>query len=147
MGLRDIADIYRELDGADPGDRAALHPHIALHRIDRAIAMLATRMDTLRLGYGSVAQEADSLRRRNKELEGLLNQDLQTGLPNRRVFNHELEDMLSALKGSRRLHHVGLLFLGLDVSFEKIKQTLGYTISDTLLFITAHVVEPTGTSN
>ena len=143
MGLRDIAEIYRELAGATPDDPATLRPRLGLHRIERAVGMLATRLDGLRLGHEAVSREAENLRRRNAELESIINHDIQTGLPNRRVFNRHLEDLLNDLKGSRRLHHVGLLFLGLDSSFDKIKQTLGYTISDTLLFITAQRIQKT----
>jgi diguanylate cyclase (GGDEF)-like protein len=143
MGLRDIAEIYRELAGATPDDPATLRPRLGLHRIERAVGMLSTRLEALRQGHESVSREAESLRRRNAELESIINHDVQTGLPNRRVFNHHLEELLNELKASRHLHHVGLLFLGLDSSFDKIKQTLGYTISDTLLFITAQRIQKT----
>jgi diguanylate cyclase (GGDEF)-like protein len=105
--------------------------------------MLAMRVEALGIGYQAATREAAALRRRNHELGSLLNKDLQTGLPNRRVFNHDLETMLDVLHGSRRIHHVGVLFLGLDASFDKIKQILGYAISDTLLFITAQRIQKT----
>ena len=141
MGLRSVAEIYRELDRSGGNGQPLLRPQLALHRMERAVGLLSSRVDALRRGYESLARETESLRRQNADFERIVNHDIQTGLPSRRVFNRELEEILSTLKGGGRAHHVGLLFLGLDTSFERIKQTLGYTIGDTLLFITAQRIQ------
>jgi diguanylate cyclase (GGDEF)-like protein len=143
MGLRDIADIYSELAGAGRNVRGELGPRVALRRIERAVGALGRRVESLRKGQESVDRELEALKRRNVELESIINHDLQTGLPNRRVFNHDLEELLGNLRSPNRTHHVGLLFLGLDASFDRLKQTLGYTVSDTLLFITAQRIQKT----
>lgn len=143
MGLREIADIYHELAGAVQNGRAVLGPRLALHRIEKAVGELGRRVESLRKQQEEAGRELEGLKRRNAELESIINHDVQTGLPNRRVFNHEFEALLGELKGSQRVRHVGLLFLGLDASFDRLKQTLGYTVSDTLLYISAQRIQKT----
>ena len=143
MGLRDIAEIYRELADAGTDRHPYLRPWLALHRIDRSVDLLGRRVEGLRDGYVGARRELDTLRQRNHELEDIINHDVQTGLPNRRVFNRDLEELIESLDTSKKVRHVGLLFLGLDSSYNRIRQTLGYTIGDTLLFMAAQRIQKT----
>jgi diguanylate cyclase (GGDEF)-like protein len=140
MGLRSIAQVYRELAEAGGNGHANLRPWVSLHRIDRSLGLLSAQVNRLRLGCEDTRREWETLRRRNSELEGLVNHDAQTGLPSRRVFDRDLEELLGT-NGHATSRHVGLLLLGLDAGYGRIRQTLGYTVGDTLLYITAQRIQ------
>lgn len=73
-----------------------------------------------------------------KEIEHLVDYDQLTGLPNRRLLQERLKQILAIIK--RRYCHGALLFIDLD-NFKLINDSIGHTAGDELLVQVARRME------
>ena len=155
MGLKEVAELYRnarEIQAAE-----IEHLKRKLNDAERNLSLMreqlrgAQRDRLLFYERCAKAERANKqlnerifqLKQKERDLAGLAYYDRQTGLPNRQVFNREIEMRLDQLKRADSACLMGILFVGLDQRFAKIRQTLGYTVADTLLFKSAARIKKT----
>ncbi|QLG86823.1 EAL domain-containing protein [Chitinibacter bivalviorum] len=96
---------------------------------------------TFALGQANLQLEAEVIERRNAEerLDQLAHHDPLTNLPNRLLFNEQLEQRL--LQAPDHPHHLAVLFIDLD-RFKDVNDTLGHFIGDQLLIaVTARLIK------
>jgi diguanylate cyclase (GGDEF)-like protein len=74
--------------------------------------------------------DATAAREHERQLLALANSDPLTGLPNRRMYEFQLEKSLASARRNRT--QLGLIYLDLD-NFKKINDTLGHSVGDEVL--------------
>jgi len=74
--------------------------------------------------------DATAAREHERQLLGLANSDPLTGLPNRRMYEFQLEKSLAVARRQRT--QLALVYLDLD-NFKKINDTLGHAVGDEVL--------------
>jgi diguanylate cyclase (GGDEF)-like protein len=84
----------------------------------------------LRRTAEELTRSNDELKASEKRLRHLANHDPLTGLPNRKLFNEKLEQLIEWGEENQQL--VGLLFLDLD-GFKAVNDNLGHDMGDILL--------------
>ncbi len=90
----------------------------------------------LHTGKGAVVAHINITQRKHSELRitQLAHYDTLTGLPNRVLFTHTLDEALRQARD--RVHALAVLFLDLD-GFKKVNDTLGHDAGDRLLTVVA----------
>jgi CHASE1-domain containing sensor protein len=84
-------------------------------------------------GWVATHEDVTERRRAEAEIAYLARHDSLTGLPNRRLFNEQLSEILACNKGSDK---VAVLCLDVD-RFKSVNDTLGHPIGDMLLKVAA----------
>src|SRR5262249_42669848 len=84
-------------------------------------------------GWVATHEDVTERRRAEAEIAYLARHDTLTGLPNRRLFNEQLGEMLVRCKGD---DSVAVMCLDVD-RFKSVNDTLGHPIGDMLLKIAA----------
>ncbi len=79
-------------------------------------------------------QVKQSLQKKKHLLEHMVNHDIMTGLPNRRLFKDRLTHAIERAK--RTSSKISVFFIDLD-RFKKINDSLGHEVGDKLLFAVA----------
>lgn len=91
--------------------------------------------ENLKRSAAELYRSNDELKRRQDRLQYLAYHDPLTGLPNRKLFNEQLEESLLWAQNNNLM--VGLLFIDLD-GFKKVNDTLGHEMGDRLLITVAN---------
>ena len=120
MGLRQVAELYRELTGSGGSEQAILQCKLKFSRIQQKLGDVNTYVRRLRHERNEARASYEQMRLKNedlmadaRDLDHFVHHDQQTGLPNRRMFNRDIERLLAGLMRSSRLRHVAILVVGL----------------------------------
>jgi EAL domain-containing protein (putative c-di-GMP-specific phosphodiesterase class I)/GGDEF domain-containing protein len=92
-----------------------------LKQSDKRLAELEVENRQLREEAQELKAQRQDLQVQCMELEHLINQNPSTGLPIRRLFESDVDGLLSETKSSRRSPRVAIGFLRLDEHYTKIK--------------------------
>lgn len=146
---RPILDLVTPDESQALGFQDALRLGRSLHsddcvfkRADGTCFHVEVRLDPIETDQpgGAVVNFADVSQRKAEEatIWRLANYDALTGLANRRLFNHRLEQILADARRNREI--VALLFVDLD-GFKAVNDTYGHETGDCVLRETARRLE------
>jgi diguanylate cyclase (GGDEF)-like protein/PAS domain S-box-containing protein len=130
------ADYFAErrpwLERTMNGEMCTTEYRIARKRHDRILSTtyIPHRQDGKVVGAYILGTDATAAREHERQLLALANSDPLTGLPNRRMYEFQLEKALASARRQRT--QLALVYLDLD-NFKKINDTLGHAMGDEVL--------------
>lgn len=105
--------------------------------IDETESVIQTN-ETMESEMASMNQEADSLRQNLQTLNTAAFTDQLTGIPNRRAFDNDLEELYDLYQDEKQIFSI--LIIDIDF-FKKFNDTFGHAVGDRVLTYVAGIIK------